>query len=162
MKSDGAIDHYAIGGAVAATFYLEPFSTLDVDIFINFKPEAGSFIVSPAPVHDYLKSKGHEMEGEYFIIGGWPVQFLPPHSLLVDEALSTASEHPVGDDSVFVMTAEHLAAIALELGRPKDKARLLQFIDEGKLDKESFQAILSHHDLLTKWSVFENQFLSDP
>ena len=33
MKSDGVIDRYAVGGAVAATFYLEPVSTLDVDIF---------------------------------------------------------------------------------------------------------------------------------
>src|SRR5438128_3472701 len=31
-----------IGGAVGATFYLEPVATLDVDVFINFRPEAGS------------------------------------------------------------------------------------------------------------------------
>lgn len=31
MESDGVIERYAIGGAVGATFYLEPVSTLDVD-----------------------------------------------------------------------------------------------------------------------------------
>ena len=34
MQADGVIERYAIGGAVGATFYLEPMATLDVDIFI--------------------------------------------------------------------------------------------------------------------------------
>jgi hypothetical protein len=29
MEADGVIDRYAIGGAVGATFYLEPVATLD-------------------------------------------------------------------------------------------------------------------------------------
>lgn len=33
MQADGVIERYAIGGAVGATFYLEPIATLDVDIF---------------------------------------------------------------------------------------------------------------------------------
>ena len=35
MVADGVIERYAIGGAVGATFYLEPVSTLDVDIFLE-------------------------------------------------------------------------------------------------------------------------------
>jgi len=34
MRADGVVEHYAIGGAVGATFYLEPISTLDVDVFV--------------------------------------------------------------------------------------------------------------------------------
>ena len=83
MQADGVIDRYAIGGAVGATFYLEPLATLDVDIFITFKPQAGSLLVSPQPIFDYLKARGCAMEGEYIVIAGWPVQFLPPHSPLV-------------------------------------------------------------------------------
>jgi len=33
LEDDGVIERYAIGGAVGATFYLEPVATLDVDIF---------------------------------------------------------------------------------------------------------------------------------
>lgn len=40
MEADGAIDRYAIGGAVGATFYLEPVATLDVDVFVAFRPES--------------------------------------------------------------------------------------------------------------------------
>ena len=32
MRADGVIERYAIGGAVGATFYLEPVATLDVDV----------------------------------------------------------------------------------------------------------------------------------
>ena len=35
MLADGVIDQYAIGGAVAATFYLEPAATIDVDVFVH-------------------------------------------------------------------------------------------------------------------------------
>ena len=38
MQAEGVIDHYAIGGAVGATFYLEPVATLDVDIFEQLFP----------------------------------------------------------------------------------------------------------------------------
>lgn len=31
MQSDGVVGRCAVGGAVAASFYLEPFATLDVD-----------------------------------------------------------------------------------------------------------------------------------
>jgi hypothetical protein len=33
LQAEGVIERYAIGGAVGATFYLEPVATLDVDIF---------------------------------------------------------------------------------------------------------------------------------
>ncbi|PYL74272.1 MAG: hypothetical protein DMF26_11610, partial [Verrucomicrobia bacterium] len=59
-----------------------------------------------------------------------------------------------------VFTAEHLAAIALQTGRAKDKARLLQFVEAGALDAEQFQSILAQHDLTNMWNRFEKQFLT--
>lgn len=64
------------------------------------------------------------MEGEYIVIGGWPVQFLPPTTPLAEEALRNAVETDVQGISVRVCSAEHLAAIALQTGRAKDKVRL--------------------------------------
>jgi hypothetical protein len=55
MQADGVIDRYAIGGAVGATFYLEPMATLDVDVFITIQPEAGSLIASPQRIFDLTK-----------------------------------------------------------------------------------------------------------
>src|SRR6266481_3564222 len=111
MKADGVIANYAIGGAVGATFYLEPVSTLDVDVFIAFKPQPESIIVSPVPIFDYLKKFGCKMEGEYIVVSGWPVQFLPASGSFLEEALVTALEVDVEAEPARVLTAEYLAAI---------------------------------------------------
>lgn len=161
MEADGVVDRYAIGGAVGATFYLEPVATLDVDVFVAFPPKPGSLLVSPQHIFDYLRERGGTMEGEYVMIGGWPVQFLPSTGPLVDEALDQASVVDVEGTTTRVFTAEHLAAIALQTGRAKDKARVLQFVESGTLDGERFNAILARHDMLAVWERFERQFLGD-
>lgn len=161
MQTDGVIERYAIGGAVGATFCLEPVATLDVDIFVAFRSEPGSLTVSLQPIFDYLKARGGTMEGEYIVVAGWPVQFLPAGTPLVEEALAQAVEKDVGGTPARVFTAEHLAAIALQTGRAKDKARLLQFIEAGAFDAACFQAILVRHGLVDAWRKFERQFLSD-
>ena len=159
MQVDGVIDRYAIGGAVGATFYLEPVATLDVDIFLAFRPEPGQLLISPQPIFDYLLARGCTLDGEYVVISGWPVQFLPPPSPLVEEALIQARTIEVEDVSTWVFSAEHLACIALETGRPKDKARLLQFVQDGVLDRGLMQDLLSRHGLQKQWRQFEDQFL---
>jgi hypothetical protein len=161
MQADGVIDSYAIGGAVGATFYLEPVATLDVDIFTAFKSQPGSLLLSPQPIFDYLKARGCAMGGEYIIVGGWPVQFLPPGTPLVEEALKESVVKDVEGTPARVLTADYLAAIALQTGRAKDKARLLQFIEAGALDAARFQAILGRHGLVKSWQRFEQQFLRD-
>ena len=159
MQADGIIDRYGIGGAVGATFYLEPVATLDVDVFIAFRAEAGKALISPQPIFDYLKKHGGTMQGEYIVVAGWPVQFLPPGTPLVEEALQESVEKDVDGTPARVFTAEHLAAIALQTGRAKDKARLLQFVEAGALDAARFQALLARHGLVDRWRQFERQFL---
>jgi hypothetical protein len=75
MEADGIIDRYAIGGAVGATFYLEPVATLDVDIFISFQAQLGSLLMSPEPVFTSLTERGARIEGEYLIIADWLFNF---------------------------------------------------------------------------------------
>jgi hypothetical protein len=101
------------------------------------------------------------MEGEYIAIAGWPVQFLPPGTPLVEDALDGAVEKDVDGIHARVFTAEYLAAIALQTGRAKDKARLLQSIEAGALDTARFQAILNRHGLVEAWRKFKRRFLSD-
>ena len=159
-QAEGVIERYAIGGAVGATFYLEPVATLDVGVFITFRAESGSLIISPQPVLDYLKARGCTMEGEYMVGGGWPVQFLPPNSPLVEEAWREAATRDVSGIPARVFTAEHLAAIALHTGRAKDKARVLQFVEAGVLEAKKFQTILERHGLVQAGEKFQKQFLT--
>lgn len=157
MRAEGVIEAYAIGGAVAATFYLEPFTTLDVDVFIDFRAKPESLIVTTTHVFDYLKERGGVMEREYIVLAGTPVQLLAPNSPLVEEALDSAVVRDVDGIPVRVFTAEHLAAIALQTGRARDRARLVQFIEENALDLTLFLSILARHGLNDKWRTFERQ-----
>ena len=58
-----------------------------------------------------------------------------------------------------VFTAEYLAAIALQTGRAKDHARLLQFIEAAGINAERFQSLVRRHGLLDRWQTFEQRFL---
>jgi hypothetical protein len=121
MEADGVIDRYAVGGAVGATFYLEPVATLDVDIFVAFRDVPGQLLISPQPILDYLVARGGVLEGEYIVIAGWPVKFLPPTSPLVEEALAEAVTVDVDTIPARVFTAEYLAAMLFKPAEPRIK-----------------------------------------
>ena len=159
MEADGVVARYAIGGAVGATFYLEPVATLDVDIFVAFRHQPDQVMISPRPIFDYLTARGGVVEGEYIVLTGWPVQFLPATSPLLEEALAEAVTVDVEGTPARVFTAEHLAAIALQTGRAKDHARLLQFIEAAAINAEQFQGPVRRHGLLGGWQTFERRFL---
>lgn len=161
MQRDGVIGRYAIGGAVGATFYLEPAATVDVDVFVALPVTPGSSLPSLAPVYEYLTKRGCEAKGECIVIGDWPVQFLPPNDTLEREALEEAIKVDVEGVPTRVMTAEHLAAIALKTGRAKDSARIVRFVEQGALDDAKLKRILSRHGLVPKWTRFEQRYLRD-
>ena len=95
MEADGVVERYAVGGAVGATFYLEPVSTLGVDVFIAFQSDTESAIVSPKPILDYHQAFGCKMEAEHIGIAGWPVQFLPATRSLIQKALENSLDAAV-------------------------------------------------------------------
>jgi hypothetical protein len=161
MQADGVIGSYAVGGAVGATFYLEPVATFDVDIFVHFEPDPSQAIITLKPIFDYLAARGCTQEREYVNIAGTPVQFLVAGTSLVEEAIKQAVPHDLDDTPVRVFTAEHLCAIALEVGRAKDKTRVVQFIEEGAIDQVKFQAVVTRHGLADRWQKFERQFFTD-
>lgn len=161
MQADGVIGKYAIGGAVGATFYLEPAATLDIDIFVSFRNAPGSVLLDLSPIYNYLTARGCKIEREYIIIGDWPVQFLPPGSALGEEALEQAIETEVEGVSTRVISAEHLIALALQTGRTKDFNRILQFIEQEKVDRVILDQILVRHGLVAKWEQFEYKYLKD-
>lgn len=160
MQADGIIERYAIGGAVGATFYLEPTSTLDVDIFVTFQSD-DQLLINLSPVYKYLTARGGIIEKEYIVVADTPVQFLPPDGPLVEEALREAIERDVDGEPVRVFTAEHLAAIALQTGRSKDKMRVVQFVEEAAIDPAIFHDIILRHGLRERWEQFEEQFLGE-
>ncbi|MFN7563834.1 MAG: hypothetical protein ACK5TH_18805 [Prosthecobacter sp.] len=159
MEADGVIGRYAIGGAVGAIFWLEPITTKDVDVFVTLPTAPGGTLLTLGPIYEYLLAHGFKPEGQFIVIEGWAVEFVPPGSRLVEEALAGAVERDVNGVLTRVFTAEHLAAICLQVGRPKDHDRVIRFVEAGVLDAEVFEAILRRHDLTEKWNKFQRTYL---
>jgi hypothetical protein len=160
LRAAGIIGQSAIGGAMGATFYLEPISTYDLDIFVLF--ESPPLILTLTPIYDFLRGRGHEPEGDAISVCGWPVQFLPAESPLLREAVEQAVTVDFEGVPTRVMTAEHLTAIALQTGRGKDFSRILAFIESGRLDGGKLSAILHGHSLSAAWVKFETKYISHP
>lgn len=147
MQTDGVITRYAIGGAVGATFYLEPAATLNLDTFVELPGESSGPLVSLPPIYKHLKMRGGKVKDEYIVIGGWPVQFILPSDELQREAIELAVETVVEGVTTRVMRAEHLIAIALRVGRPKDHTRILQFLEQECVDRGKLENILERSGL---------------
>lgn len=150
LVADGILGRYAIGGAMAATFYVEPVSTFDLDVFVAL-PSTGGGLITLSPLYDALRARGYAESGECVAIEGVPVQFVPPYNLLVEEALENAQTTLYEDVPTRVFRAEHLAAIALQTGRQKDKQRVALLKNEAQLDAGLLAAILARHGLTSKW-----------
>jgi hypothetical protein len=159
MQADGVIGKYAIGGAVGATLYLEPAATLDIDVFVMLPTTEGSSLLSLSPIYNYLRGRGGTVQHEHIVIGGWPVQFLPPANELEHEAVAEAQAATVQEVSTWVMRSEHLVAIALQTGRAKDHIRVLQFIEQNAVDRDKLKSVLERHALTSKWREFERKYL---
>jgi len=160
MEADQVIGKYAVGGAVAASLWIEPGTTFDLDIFVAWE-NTGS-ILSLEPVYEYLRGKGydsHNPDGA-IIVEGWPIQFLPPTGPLIENALKEAVTIDIEGVFIPVFTQEHLMAICLETGRNKDKARLLQFLEDRSYDPAAFEALLTRYGLQRRWDDFNAAFPS--
>ena len=93
-------------------------------------------------------------------MGDWPVQFLPAHNALEEEALAEAVDTSVEGVGTRVLRAEHLVAIALQTGRAKDYARILQFLEPDAVNLEKLNPILRRHGLTRNWENFERKYLN--
>ena len=160
MQVDGVIGQYAIGEAVGATLYLEPAATLDVDVFVTLPVVEGSSPLTLSPIYDYLRGHGGTVAHEH-IVGGGPIQCLPPANELEREAITEAVEVTVQRVSTRVMTAEHLVAIALKTGRAKGNIRILHFFEQKAVNRCQLNEILERHGLAKRWREFERRYLEE-
>ena len=150
LEREGLLGRYAIGGAMGATFYVEPFTTFDLDVFVVL-PETGG-LVTLAPLYGELAKRGYPAQDECVMIAGIPVQFLPAGTPLLDEALAQARDVPYENVTTRVFGPEHLVAVAVQAGRAKDRQRVQMFLDAGVLDRKNLEDILKRHGLMEKFT----------
>jgi hypothetical protein len=144
------MSRYAIGGAMGATFYVEPLLTFDLDVFVLLPQTAGGLLTLEA-LYEALRSRGYLEEGECVTIEGIPVQFLPAYNALLEEALREARQADYEGTPTRVLRAEHLVAICVQTGRDKDRERVRIFLEQTALDMAYLSSVLQRHDLEARW-----------
>jgi hypothetical protein len=150
LERGGVIERYAIGGAMGATFYVEPLLTFDLDVFVIL-PQSSADLLSLAPLYEALRAQGYAEEGECVHIEGVPVQFLPAYNALLEEALREARETSYEEAPTRVVRAEHLMAICLQTGRDKDRERVRIFREQADVDMNYLVGVIQRHGLEGKW-----------
>ena len=105
-------------------------------------------------MYGYLKAKGYKAEKEHIIIEGIPVQFLPIYNQLIEKAVDNAVQLKYKDTTVNVLSQEYLVAIMVQTFRPKDKERIIKFLNEGDVDEAHLEKILEKHNLKKKFETF--------
>lgn len=144
LVTAGLIEDWALGGALAAIYYVEPFATYDADIF--FLPKDRSLTSGIPAIYAHLHAQGWEIEREHLLVRGFPVQFLAA-SGLTEEAVREAERIVYEGVPAKVFRAEHIVAIAASVGRAKDRARIEQLLQQADLDQSRLVSILQRYKL---------------
>ena len=159
MKAAGLVQNYALFGAMAQMRYTEPVATLDADVLVLLGAEAGLDVLGP--IYRFCKTRGYSPQGEAIQVGDWPVQFIPTFSPLTEEAVREAETGEIEGLPARVVRANHLAVIALSVGRAKDHARILALREAGAVTDHDIEALATRHGLRDRWEAFKRRFLDE-
>ncbi len=148
LKNECVVDEYAIGGAIAFTFWSEPTATFDLDVFVLLNAEGP--LVSLDPIYRWARDRGYAEEAEHIVIAGVPVQIIPAHNSLAEEAVRTAADLDYEGQPVRVIRPEYLVAMALEPSARTTKRlmRVAALLDEGNLDEPLLTELLRRYKLV--------------
>ncbi|MEW6336259.1 MAG: hypothetical protein ACOY3Y_13125 [Acidobacteriota bacterium] len=157
MRDAGVVLDYALFGAIAQMRYTEAVATIDADVLVSV-PRSESLDLL-RDIYAYCAAKGWHPEGEAVRVGAWPVQFVPAFSSLTREAMERAETADFEGEPLRVVRADHLAAIALSVGRAKDFARVLALLESGSVTAEAIASLATRHGLTEAWRKFRTRFL---
>lgn len=120
LKQRRVIKDYAVFGAVAATFYMEPIFTEDIDVIVLVNSDE-EYIETFRRAGEFAQG----MEGMHYIFGDVPVQLFPTTVKPVyRDALENALNKRIENTKVKVVGPEHLILLYLESFRPRDHFRI--------------------------------------
>ena len=160
MEEKGIIGRYAIAGSIAVIYYSEPIETHDFDIFYLHNTPPGQLVVL-SPIYEFLQMRGFQASGYTVQIGGIPVQIVPAIDALDAEAIEQSSEIKMYQIKTRIVSLEHLVAMKLSAGRPKDFAHLTLLLDHVQPSPETFQSILKRFSLTEKWEDYRRKFYGE-
>jgi len=157
LKEEKLIKDYAIGGAIGALKWIEPFFTEDLDIFIILEKETKEKeLIVLSPVYEYLTKKGYIWKGHWIIIEDIPVDIFPVDEL-EKKAVEDAEEIEYEDIKTKIIMPEYLIALFLRAGREKDIRKTEMILKQTNVNKEKLNGILNKYGLTEKFTDFKKK-----
>ena len=140
FKRRRIIRDYTLIGAVAATAYMEPVYTEDLDVVILVDSD-----------EEYLRAYGavaevsDAMEGMHLILGGVPIQLFPSTVMpLYRDAVEQGKQVRIGNTRAKVASIEHLILLYLTANRRRDRIRVGDLLEDA--DESRLQSLLERFD----------------
>ena len=141
LKQRHVLRDYVVIGAVAATAYMEPVFTEDIDIIVLVDTDE-EYLQTFRPIIEQAEG----VEGMHHIIGGVPVQVFPSTVMpLYRDAVENGRKVRIGTTRAKVATAEHLVLLYLLSNRQRDRIRIRYLLDGG-IDEEWLNSLLGRFD----------------
>jgi len=148
LSRTGVIEDYAVAGAMAIVFWAEPIPTYDLDVLVLLPKQPGP-IVSLEGLVAWATARGYPLEAEHILVEGVPVQFLPSHNKLADEAIETAETFDYEGVSVRVVRPEYLIALYLEPSARtmKRRERAAALREAPATDQDTLKALMERFNI---------------
>jgi len=132
LEREGVIDRYAIGGAMGATFYVEPLLTFDLDVFVIMRQSAAACFRSPALWTACVLRVTPE-EGECVLMRVCR-SVSSRLQRFAGRGAEGSAENLYEEVSSRVVRAETSFRICLQTGRDKGRERVRIFREQAELD----------------------------
>ena len=138
LKEKKVFEDYAVGGAIAVSYYVEPRATRDLDIFLLTDEEGYEL------TWKRLERLGYEHWEDSIIVEGVPVDIVSSNQHpFYEGAIRTSKKIRIGDTSIRIFTPEYLIATKLLVFRNKDKVDIYDLLKYEKIDVAELKDILS-------------------
>lgn len=140
LKRRKVIRDYVVIGAVAATNYMEPVFTEDIDVVVLVDTDEEYRSTFAA-----IARQAEAQEGMHQVLGGVPVQLFPSTIMpLYRDTLDNARPVRLGNLRVKFASAEHLILLFLLAHRERDQLRVRNLL--GNIDEERLLDLLERFD----------------
>ncbi len=131
FKRRRIIRDYAIIGAVAATAYMEPMATADLDVIVLTDTDE-EYLHTFSKIADYAEG----LEGMHYVLGGVPVQLFPANLMpLYHDTLEYARKLRIGNTRAKVASPEHLILLGLLANREQDHIRIRRLLTNANSER---------------------------
>jgi hypothetical protein len=150
LVGNGTIASYAIAGSVAVSFHLEPHTTEELEVLVQF-PAGEVGLPSQGKLHAAIATLGGSIEDERIRLGSWPIRMIAADTPFLREALETAPAVNLDGIPFHLLRLDYLCAMAVACGSTapgrqyRHNRQIAMLIEHDAVDVSMVNSLLARH-----------------